>query len=125
MAIFGKKENNNKTADIAPVISTKPVVMHTTVKKHPGHILLSPRVTEKGTIVSMHDAYVFNVAPSANKREIAHAVEETFKVTVRSVRTTTVRGKNVITRNTGRIGRTAGGKKAYVFLKKGDKIEVI
>jgi len=30
----------------------------------------------------------------------------------------------VMTRGTNRAGMTAGGKKAYVFLKKGDKIEL-
>lgn len=93
--------------------------------KHPSKILFSPRVTEKGAYLSEKNCYVFNVAPSANKREIALAVREIFKVEPRFVRVAAVARKNVQPRGGKRGGITAGGKKAYVYLKKGDKIEII
>lgn len=95
------------------------------MNKHAGTILISPRITEKGSLLTEQGAYVFNVAQSANKHEIAKAVEQLFKVKPRAVRIVPVPRKQVLTRNTNRKGATAGGKKAYVFLKKGDKIEII
>lgn len=95
------------------------------MKKHPGHIIISPRITEKGAYMSESGVYVFNVAMSANKKEIAEAISELFKVTPRSVRVAHIPRKQVMTRNTNRKGMTAGGKKAYVYLKKGDKIEIV
>jgi large subunit ribosomal protein L23 len=95
------------------------------MNKHSGKIILSPRVTEKGALLAEQGAYVFNVAQNANKSEIAAAVKELFKVTPRMVRVARVPRKAVLTRNTNRQGMTAGGKKAYVYLKKGDTIELI
>jgi large subunit ribosomal protein L23 len=91
---------------------------------HSGKILINPRITEKAAYMSEQGCYVFNVATSANKTQIAQAIREVFKVTPRKVTIATVQRKQVMTRNTNRKGMTAGGKKAYVFLKKGDKIEI-
>jgi large subunit ribosomal protein L23 len=95
------------------------------MKKHTGNIIISPRITEKGAYMSEQGVYVFNVAKDANKGEIAAAVMELFKVTPRMVRVSAIPRKEVMTRNTNRKGMTAGGKKAYVYLKKGDTIEIV
>lgn len=92
--------------------------------KHPGQILINPRITEKGAYLAEAGCYVFNVAPMANKRQIAEAIHETFKVTPRLVRTVRTPRKVVLTRGSNRKGQTPGGKKAYVYLKKGDTIEL-
>ena len=93
-------------------------------KKTSSHILLAPRITEKGAYLSEAGVYVFNVAQSANKREIAEAVREIFKVTPRKVRVVRVVSKQRLTRGTNRMGKSASGKKAYVYLKKGESIEL-
>ncbi|MBI2004855.1 50S ribosomal protein L23 [Patescibacteria group bacterium] len=93
--------------------------------KSPSHILLSPRITEKGAYLSEHGAYVFNVSSQANKMEIAQAVKAIYKVVPRKVTVARVPGKNRMTRGTNRTGKSAGGKKAYVYLKAGEKIELI
>ena len=86
--------------------------------------LLSPRITEKGAYLAESGCYLFNVRESANKRDIALAVKEVFGVEPRLVRVARVPRKRTQTRGTNRTGMTAGGKKAYVYLKKGDKIEL-
>lgn len=95
------------------------------MKKHPSTILIEPRITEKGAYLSEKGCYVFNVAPRANKIEIAQAVKDIFKVTPRKVAIVTVPRKQVFTRGTNRFGQTRGGKKAYVYLKKGETIELV
>ena len=92
--------------------------------KHSGHIIISPRVTEKGAYLAEAGAYAFNVAKNANKKSIAAAIKEIYKVSPRKVTLLAIPRKRVMTRGTNRMGTTAGGKKAYVFLKKGDKIEL-
>ena len=92
--------------------------------KSNSHILLAPRITEKGAYLSEKGVYIFMVAKDANKKDIARAIQETFKVTPRMVRVVTVPRKVVATRGTNRFGKTAGGKKAYVYLKAGDTIEI-
>ena len=99
------------------------------MNKHTGSIIISPRITEKGAYLSAHGAYLFNVGRDANKKEIADAIRTLYKVTPRKVTVVTVHGKRVMTRSgrrgNTRAGRTDEGKKAYVYLKKGETIEII
>ena len=88
----------------------------------------SSRLRETGGAADRHaegDTYaqqvVFEVARDANKIEIRGAVQTLFKVTVTSVRTLVVRGKQ---KWVGRFaGRRPSWKKAFVTLKPGDNIE--
>lgn len=84
-------------------------------------IIIRPLITEKSTELMAEGKYVFKVAKSANKIEIAKAVKEIFDVKVEKVNTVVVKGK------TKRIGRTSGKrpdyKKAIVKLAAGETIE--
>jgi large subunit ribosomal protein L23 len=84
-------------------------------------ILRVPLITEKSTLIKdEHGTLAFKVARNANKMQIKEAVEAIFKVKVASVRTAIVHGK---TRRQGRfVGRRPDWKKAYVTLKKGEKM---
>jgi large subunit ribosomal protein L23 len=87
-------------------------------------ILLSPRVTEKASDKAMNDnVYIFNVAPSSTKSQIRNAVIESYKVTPTKIGVVTIPRKSTLSR--GKKGFRAGGKKALVYLKKGDKIEFV
>jgi large subunit ribosomal protein L23 len=95
------------------------------MEKHTGKILISPRITEKGAYLAEQGVYVFNVTKDANKHQIMSAMRTIYKVTPRKVTVMSVPGKSVTTRGKNRMGRTASGKKAYVYLKKGETIELI
>ena len=86
------------------------------------HVILSPLVTEKSTMVTEKaNQVVFRVRREASKDKIRLAVEELFKVTVLEIRTSNFMGKM---RRRGRsVGRQRDWKKAYVTLKEGDRIE--
>ena len=86
-------------------------------------VLFSPRITEKATLVAQHNVYTFNISPRSTKREVAAAVQALYKVVPTKVRLVTIRPRTVMYR--GKAGVKAGGKKAYVYLKEGDKIEVV
>lgn len=91
---------------------------------HPYQVLIRPIVTEKSTILTEQNKYVFRVAKAANKAQIKEAVEKAFDVTVVDVNTMNVRGK---ARRAGRQReRTVvhPWKKAVVTLAEGDKIEL-
>lgn len=91
---------------------------------NPSAILLAPRITEKAAVMAEQGCYVFNVAPKASKADIAAAVQALYKVRPRKVTLTALVRKSVQTRGTNRVGASRGGKKAYVYLKKGDKIDI-
>ena len=88
-------------------------------------ILVRPILTEKISRLQENRQYAFEVPFSANKIDIEHAVEKKFRVTVTSVRTQRVRGKEKVqlTRRGRFQGRTRSWKKALVTLKQGDKID--
>jgi large subunit ribosomal protein L23 len=88
-------------------------------------ILKRPIVTEKMTALQEKGQYAFEVILSANKIEIARAVEKKFSVTVLDVRTSRHKGKSKsqMTRKGRYAGRTPAWKKAIVRLKDGDKIQ--
>lgn len=88
------------------------------------HILKHARITEKASMSSAFSVYVFDVAESATKRDIARAVHSLYKVTPAKVATARVPAKKVRHAKTGRIGVKKGGKKAYVYLKKGETITI-
>ena len=65
---------------------------------------------------------MFKVAIDANKLQIRHAIEIAFDVKVKNVSVARVKGK---TKRLGRFqGKRSDWKKAFVWLKKGDRIEL-
>ena len=60
----------------------------------------------------------------ATKSQIAKAIKEAYGVTPVKVRTLPIRRKQVYFRGMAR-GASRGGKKAIVYLKKGERIEFI
>lgn len=92
-------------------------------------INVTPRATEKAyRLVTAQNTYVFNVPLTANKQEIAAAVETQFEGTkVSSIKTVVQAGKAVrFSRGKGRYPGTTNRqdiKKAYVTLSEG-KIKI-
>jgi len=84
-------------------------------------IVVRPIVTEKSSLMKDGgNQYVFEVARSANKIEIAKAVEQLFKVKVVSVRVMNMEGKK---RRLGKhSGKRPDWRKAIVKLNPKDKI---
>ena len=83
-------------------------------------ILRHARITEKATMHSADGVYTFDIAESATKRDVVQAVMALYKVTPRMVHIVKVPKKTRRNPRTGKTGITRGGKKAYVYLKKGE-----
>lgn len=88
------------------------------------HVLSQVRITEKATMKAESGVYTFNVADRATKSDIIKAVNALYKVTPRLVRIVKVPSKVKRNMRTGRVGVKSGGKKAYVYLKKGETITI-
>ena len=91
-------------------------------------ILRRPLVTEKSTAGVSRSAtggrpvYTFVVKPNANKLMVRRAIIEQYKVTPIKININVVKGRRFFAR--GKIGTRGGFKKALVYLKPGDKIEI-
>lgn len=86
-------------------------------------ILVQPLLTEKITALREQTNTVgFVVHPDANRVQIKQAVETLLKVKVEKVNVLNVQGK---VKRLGRFsGRRSDWKKAFVTLKKGEKLEL-
>jgi large subunit ribosomal protein L23 len=85
-------------------------------------VIKRPIISEKSTaLAEVGGKYVFEVAVASKKEEIRDAVQQLFKVKVKSVRTMTMHGK------VKRVGRfetkRSNWKKAIVTLAEGQKID--
>lgn len=85
-------------------------------------LILSPVITEKATMGSQHNQVTFKVPLDATKPEIKAAVEKLFKVKVKAINTSILKGK--VKRFRGRIGQRSDVKKAVVSLAEGQTIDV-
>jgi len=85
-------------------------------------VLLAPRVTEKATVAADdNNQFVFKVAKDANKLQVKQAVEQLFKVKVKSVQVSNVKGK--VKRFGQTLGKRPSWKKAVVRLHEGHDID--
>lgn len=90
--------------------------------KDPYSTIISALRTEKGTMQLAMNKYIFAVNKKANKIDIKMAIEEIYKVKVKSVNTVTARGKKRKVRFVE--GKTPDWKKAIVTLREGQKIDI-
>jgi large subunit ribosomal protein L23 len=84
--------------------------------------IVAPVITEKATIASENNQFVFRVARNATKPQIKAAIEKLFDVKVTAVNTLLRKGKTKAFR--GVRGRQQDVKKAIVTLADGDRIDV-
>ena len=85
-------------------------------------VIIAPVITEKSAYATEKNVYTFKVAKDATKTEIKKAIEDAFRVEVKSVNTLNTKTKK---RRVGKYqGRTKTYKKAMVTLKDGSSIEL-
>jgi len=121
MALFSSKKKTTKAAETKEVAVATP--KEATTLHDLSHIIRRPRITEKASMKAEGNVYAFEVAPEANKVTIAAAIKEMFNVTPIKIAVMKIPTKEVFVR--GHIGVKGGGKKAYVYLKKGETIEFV
>jgi large subunit ribosomal protein L23 len=94
-------------------------------EKDLSRVLMRPRVTEKATMKAEHGVYVFEVDLRATKKDIARAVEHYYGTKPIKISIVPIPSKEIFSRIQGKRGRKSSGKKAYVYLKEGEKMKII
>ena len=85
-------------------------------------LIVAPVITEKATIASDSNQFVFKVRREATKPQIKAAIEKLFDVKVMAVNTLVRKGKSKVFRGTR--GKQQDVKKAVVTLADGYRIDV-
>ena len=94
-------------------------------KLSPDAVILKPHLTERAALgeALTKPVYTFVVASRATKPEISRAIKTLYQVTPLKVNILRSKPKRFVYR--GRGGKTAGFKKARVFLPAGTKITLL
>lgn len=83
---------------------------------------LKSHITEKATFLNEKGAYVFKIKPGFNKIMIKEAIKKTYNVSPIKVSVINIPSKTAFVR-TRRVEKP-GYRKAVVYLKKGEKINI-
>lgn len=127
MALFSKTKKTAAVPKKPAKVKKEVTVVSTTAgagSRDLSYVLERARITEKASMHQQDSVYVFNVSDRASKRDIIAAVRKFFNVTPRKVSIAAVPSKIKRNARTGRVGVKTGGKKAYVYLKKGETINL-
>lgn len=122
MALFSRTPKKEEKKDVA--VATALAVQKPASKADFSHALMHARITEKASMQQGGGVYTFDISASATKRDIIHAIKSLYGVTPRKVAVVTIPSKLKRNMRTGRAGVKKGGRKAYVYLKKGDTITI-
>jgi large subunit ribosomal protein L23 len=102
-------------------VNAKVVPVAKQAKNTGAYTLVHPRITEKASLLASSNVYTLEVPREMNKNEIAKLVKKLYKANAIKITVATIPKKNIF--NRGKWGVKGGGKKAYVFLKKGESID--
>ncbi len=116
MALFSRKKSESTAATVTTSQATD---------RNLEAVIIRPLITEKALGQSDRRVYAFLVRRDANKFAVSAAVAAVYKVTPVRVNIVNKAPKQVKSRTRGRMVSERGYKKAYVYLKAGDSINLI
>ena len=123
MALFGKKDAVVETTPDTkvPVVAKARKGLEQSVTA----VIVRPRITEKAAILSDKNVYTFEIKKGASKYDVRDAIKALYKVTPVKVHIVNKQPRHSMSRMRGRDMMENGLRKAYVYLKKGDRIELV
>jgi large subunit ribosomal protein L23 len=122
MGIFGKKDTPKDATTEAKVVTPKVTKVSPV---HVASVIIKPRITEKAALLTDKNVYTFEVKKGATKYEVRDAIKALYNVTPVKVNIVTKEPRHYMSRSRGRGMMEHGMRKAYVYLKKGDRIELV
>ena len=122
MALFSRKQKKTEPSS-TPTDSV--VTTATATDYNLAAVIVKPVITEKAVSLADNRVYTFLVQPAATKYQIAAAIKALYNVTPVKVNTVKKAPKQAMSRTRGRVVSEKGYKKAYVYLKEGDSINLV
>ena len=122
MAIFGKKDAP-KEQEVTTVVKTPSSILQHHVLF--ASVIKKPRITEKSALLTDKNVYTFEIHKNASKYDVRDAIKALYNVTPTKVHIVNQAPRTSMSRARGRKMVVHGMRKAYVYLKKGDRIELV
>ncbi len=121
MALFKTSKKNTEKKAKAVAVKKEVKISH----KELSGVILKPRITEKAAYkAETNNAYPFEIHKDATKEDVAKAIAKIYNVVPLKVNIVKLPAKAVRSRK-GQKGMKSAIKKAYVYLRAGDKIEFV
>lgn len=127
MALFGKKTKDEEEVAVKEASQTSKKVKkdEIAIPHDKIAIVMKPRITEKASVLLERNIYTFEVKKGATKHEIRDAIVARYKVTPLEIRIVNNQPRRSMSSMRGRMVKHPGLRKAYVYLKEGDRIDLI
>ncbi len=123
MALFGKKKETKKERkEKEPVVD---VSKAQATDHNLSAVIIAPRLTEKTVALGENNVYTFQVKRSATKYMVRDAVKALYNVTPVKINIVNKKPAERMVGSRNRTKHVSGMKKAYVYLKKGDSINLV
>lgn len=118
MALFSTKKTNAEKG-------TKASTPAAAVGRNLSSVIVKPHVTEKAVQQGERNVYAFIISPRATKRDVRDAVTALYNVAPVKIHIVNREPRPYKSRRLGRMVTKEGQKKAYVYLKTGETINLI
>lgn len=126
MALFGKKKDAKKeTKGGAKKAEVVNVSKAQATDYNLDAVIVAPRITEKAIGMNDNSVYTFVVRPSATKYQVRDAIKSLYNVTPVKVNIVNKKAAERMVGSRGSKKHVKGMKKAYVYLKKGETINLV
>ncbi len=122
MGLFGKKETKDTTV-VATKVEKKETGLR--IQKNVAAGIIKPRITEKAAILGEKNVYTFEIKKGTTKFDVRNAIKALYNVTPTRVNIVNKQPRHSMSRSRGRDMMEHGLRKAYVYLKEGDRIELV
>lgn len=125
MALFSRKQKAD-TKLVEGVTATPTAVKKAMLTDRDlTKVLVGPRITEKTVKQGDRNVFTFTVARSATKFQVRDAIKALYSVTPVKVNIVNKKPALRLSGSKNRMVKVPGEKKAYVYLKKGDTINLV
>jgi large subunit ribosomal protein L23 len=125
MGLFGNKKSDAKTDVIVAEKATKTTAPSKVIPFDVASALIKPRITEKAALLLEKNVYTFEIKKGASKFDVRDAIKSLYKVTPTQIRIVNQAPRRFMSKMRGREMHVEGKRKAYVYLKKGDRIDLV
>lgn len=125
MGLFGKKETKKESAPETKEIAPKATQSKIAGGRNLASVIVKPRITEKAALAIDRNVYTFEIHKDATKYAVSDTIKALYNVTPVKVHIVKNAPRTAMSRAKGRKVSQKGLKKAYVYLKKGDRIDLV
>ncbi|HMO77821.1 MAG TPA: 50S ribosomal protein L23 [Candidatus Paceibacterota bacterium] len=123
MAFFSRKKKADTETKVPAVGKVASKALST--DRNLAAVIIGPRITEKAVSLGEKNVYSFNVRRDATKFLVRDAIKALYGLTPVKVNIVNKKPAVRVSGSRNRAVKVAGHKKAYVYLKKGDTINLV